>query len=263
MIAKDRDSGLQPFCIVGNAGTTNSGAFDNLNSLADVAQEEDMWFHVDAAFGYFVSLSTELKHLVAGIERADSVALDFHKWMQTPYGVGAALIRDKECHRTTFEHIPDYLVRQPSGPAGNVFWFMDYSIELSRRFLALKLWMSFKEHGTEAIGKIVDQNYRQARYLVSLINKTPELELVVPCPTIIICFRYVLEGKSDHELNKLNQDILVNIQKKGVSFPSYTTLEGKYCIRSCFVQHRVTIDDVDILYNEVLRAADECKGKYL
>src|SRR5215207_2420149 len=168
--AQDRAAGMQPFCIVGTAGTTNTGGMDDLTRIADICQREDLWFHVDGAFGAFAALSPGLKHLTAGMERADSLAFDWHKWPQLPFEIGCVLVRDGALHRQTFALRPDYLKHEDRGIAGGDIWFSDYGIELSRSLKALKVWMSLKTHGIGQITRLVEQNVEQARYFGKLVE---------------------------------------------------------------------------------------------
>jgi glutamate/tyrosine decarboxylase-like PLP-dependent enzyme len=160
-ISQDRADGLQPFCVIGHAGTVNTGAFDDLERLADLCEREDLWFHVDGAFGALVALSPELKHLTKGIHRADSLAFDMHKWMYMPYEIACVLINNREQHAHTFSLTPDYLVHQPRGVGGGATWFSDYGIQLSRGFRALKAWMSIQEYGIDKYGRMILQNVEQ------------------------------------------------------------------------------------------------------
>ena len=252
-IAADRRAGFQPFCVVGTAGTVNTGAIDNLQALADLCQEEGLWFHVDGAIGSVLALSPNQCERVQGMQRADSLALDLHKWMYIPYEAGCALVANKEAHRSAFAEHTDYLARARGGLAGGAHWFSDYGIQLSRGFRALKVWMSFKEHGIHKYGRMVDQNIAQAKYLARLVEQTPELELLAPAPLNIVCFRYKAGGLNLAELNQLNQELLVRLHESGLAAPSYTTLNGIYALRVANTNQRSRRDDFDLLVEAVLR----------
>ncbi len=261
-IAADRHAGFQPFCVVGNAGTVNTGAIDDLSALADLCEEQDLWFHVDGAIGSVLALSPNLCDRVEGMQRANSLALDLHKWMYIPYEAGCALVADKEAHRRAFAEHPDYLARARGGLAGGSHWFSDYGIQLSRGFRALKIWMSFKEHGIHKYGRMVEQNIAQAQYLVSLIEQTPELELLAPAPLNIVCFRYRIPGLSVEELNRLNQELLVHLHESGIAAPSYTTLNGNYALRVANTNQRSRREDFDLLVATLLRLGHELEPEF-
>ncbi len=173
-IAQDRQAGLQPFCVIGNAGTVNTGALDDLEALAVISRQEGLWYHVDGAFGALARLSPALRPLVAGLEKADSLAFDLHKWMYLPFEAGCILVRREEDHRRAFSLTPDYLTHAERGLAGGSHWFSEYGVQLTRGFRALKVWMSIKEHGIDKFGRLILQNVHQARYLASLLDDAPE-----------------------------------------------------------------------------------------
>ncbi|HZM24780.1 MAG TPA: aminotransferase class V-fold PLP-dependent enzyme, partial [Anaerolineales bacterium] len=157
-IKADREAGYRPICVIGNAGTINTGAIDDLNALADLCQREDIWFHVDGAIGAVAVLAENVKAQLSGIERADSVALDLHKWMHVPFEAGCILVRHNDAHRRTFSLTPDYLAHESRGLAAGHLWFTDYGLQLSRQFRALKVWMSIKEHGLDRFGRMIARN---------------------------------------------------------------------------------------------------------
>jgi len=253
MIRKDREQGLLPVCVIGCAGTVNTGATDPLDALADLCSKEDLWFHVDGAFGALAALSPDLSQIVKGLERADSVAFDMHKWMYLPYEVGCTLVRDAEAHRRAFALAPDYLEHTTRGIGGGDVWFSDYGVQLSRGFRALKVWMSFKEHGVEKFGRLIRQNVDQARYLESLIRATPELQLLAPVALNIVCFRYAGRLSDEQVIDALNKELLLRLHEEGVVAPSYTVVNGKYALRVCITNHRSRREDFDLLVREVLR----------
>ena len=252
-IFEDRQEGYQPICIIGNAGTVNTGAIDDLDRLADICQREGLWFHVDGAFGALAVLSSELRPLLVGMERADSLAFDLHKWMYMPYEVGCALVRQEEDHRRTFSLTPDYLTHSDRGLAGGSIWFSDYGVQLSRGFRALKVWMSMKEHGAEKYGRLIQQNIDQARYLTSQVEDMSELQLLAPVPLNIVCFRFVADNLDDESLNDLNKELLIDLHESGVAAPSYTVIDGKYALRVAITNHRSKREDFELLVREVIR----------
>jgi aromatic-L-amino-acid decarboxylase len=252
-ILEDRQRGYQPICIIGNAGTVNTGAIDDLDRLADICQREELWFHVDGAFGALAALSSELRPLLVGMERADSLAFDLHKWMYMPYEVGCALVRQEEDHRRTFSLTPDYLTHSDRGLAGGSIWFSDYGVQLSRGFRALKVWMSMKEHGAQKYGRLIQQNIDQARYLASQVEDMSELQLLAPVPLNIVCFRFVADDLDDEFLNDLNKELLIDLHESGVAAPSYTVIDGKYALRVAITNHRSKREDFEVLVREVIR----------
>lgn len=252
-INEDRAAGLQPICVIATSGTVNTGAIDPLNDIADLCAKENLWFHIDGAIGAVAMLADNTKDQLAGLDRADSIALDLHKWMHVPFEAGCALVRDKTAHRDTFSVTPEYLARETRGLAAGREWFSDYGVELSRSFRALKVWMSLKEHGAERYGRLMARNVAQAKYLAALIDREPELQLMAPVGLDIVCFRYQPKNRNESELELLNKEILAELQEQGIAAPSYTTLKGKYCLRVAIANHRSKQEDFDVLVNEILR----------
>ncbi|HKX57185.1 MAG TPA: pyridoxal-dependent decarboxylase, partial [Xanthomonadales bacterium] len=239
-ISDDRAAGAIPFCVIGTAGTINTGAIDDLDALADLCQREKLWFHVDGAIGAVAILADNVRDQLKGIERADSIALDLHKWMHIPFEAGCALVRHEAAHRDAFSLTPEYLAREANarGIASGMFWFSDYGLQLSRSFRALKIWMSIKEHGLDKFGRMVARNVEQAHYLGELIAEEPELELCAPIGLDIICYRFNPGGLNPERLERLNRDILGELHEQGIAAPSYTTLKGIYCLRVAIANHR-------------------------
>jgi glutamate/tyrosine decarboxylase-like PLP-dependent enzyme len=256
-IAQDRAEGHYPFCIIGNAGTVNIGGFDDLNALADLAQAENMWFHVDGAFGAFVAITEAYAHLAAGMNRADSIAFDLHKWMYMPIEIGCTLVRDQDAHYEAFTLTPIYLTHGTRGASAGERWFSDYGLQLSRGFRALKAWMSIKHHGFKKYQRLIQQNIEQVMYLSRLVEATPQLELTAPTISNIVCFRYVIDGWSTERLNTLNQNIMYELHERGIAVPSYTTLNGVYALRVANVNHRSRLEDFDALVTAVVNIGQE------
>ena len=256
-IARDRQEGFTPFAIVGTAGTINTGAIDPLDALADLAAREGLWFHIDGAFGAMAMLSPETRHLVKGMERADSLAFDFHKWLSIQYEVGCILVRDGAWHRKTFTVPATYLKPLPRGTGAQPDSTTLRSLQLSRGFKALKAWMSIKEHGFEKLGRMVSKNVAQARYLESLVDVAPELELLAPVPLNVVCFRFRPDDGAPEALDELNQEILMRIQESGLAVPSGRTPGGRFAIAACICNHRSVRSDFDLLVRETLRHGRE------
>jgi aromatic-L-amino-acid decarboxylase len=259
-IKDDRANGFNPVCVVGAAGTTNTAAVDDLNALADICARERCWFHVDGAFGAWAAIAPEYKHLVAGMERADSLAFDLHKWMYLQYPVACILIRDAGHHRQAFSLTPTYLAHGEGdrGLTGvDVPWLSDYGFELSRGFHALKAWMTIKEHGTLKYGRLIRQNIDQAQYLARLVQSAPELELALPVSLNIVNFRYIRPGCNDNELDALNKQIERELQERGIAVPSTVTLRGRNYLHVAVTNHRSRKEDFDLFVREVIRVGTE------
>jgi aromatic-L-amino-acid/L-tryptophan decarboxylase len=238
-IAKDRRQGRLPFLVVASAGTVNTGAFDNLDVVADVAKAHKVWFHVDGAFGALAAFSRPLRPLVAGIERADSIAFDLHKWAHVPYDAGFLLVRDAQKHRSTFANERAYLQRTPRGLGAGKVWPCDLGPDLSRGFRALKVWFTLETFGTERIAAAMERCCRVAKHLEQRLRGLPTFEVVAPVTLNIICFR--VRGASD----KLQEAIVMDLQERGLAAPSLTTLGGRKVIRAAIVNHRTTIRHAD------------------
>ena len=252
-LESDRARGVKPICVIGSAGTVNTGAVDDLDALADLCAEQDLWFHVDGAIGAVGMLSDLVRPMLRGIERADSVALDLHKWLHIPFEAGCALVRNRDAHLQTFSLTPEYLEHGVRGIAGESTWFSDYGLQLSRHFRALKVWMTIKEHGLDRLGRMMTKNVEQARYLGARIDADSNLERVAPVGMDIVCFRYNPGGRTESELEALNREILLQLQEKGIAAPSDTRLHGRYCLRVAIANHRSVREDFDLLVEEVLR----------
>ncbi|HEX6088959.1 MAG TPA: pyridoxal-dependent decarboxylase [Gemmatimonadales bacterium] len=260
-IARDRAAGCVPIAIVGSAGTVNTGAFDDLDALARIAERERIWYHVDGAFGAIAALDPGLRPRLAGMERADSIAFDLHKWMYVPYEAGCILVRDAAAHRATFTLTPGYLARATRGIAAGEIWPSDFGIELSRGFKALKVWMMLKEHGIDRFAALVRQNVEQAQYLERLVRERPDLELLAPVPLNIVCFRYRGDGSlSEQELNDLNAELLMRIHEEAVAVPSTASIRGRKAIRVAISNHRTRRADLELLVEETLRIASQLVG---
>ena len=234
-----------PFAIIGTAGTVNTGAIDDLNAMADIARDTDTWFHVDGAFGALVSLSDQLRPLVAGLERADSVGFDLHKWGYLPFECACVLVRDPALVRSTFATSANYLAPTTRGVIAGGLPFAERGIELTRGFKALKAWMSFKAHGIDALARMIEENVDQARYLASLVDRHPLLERLAPVALNVVCFRYAPGDDA------VNEEILLRLQETGVAVPSGTKVAGRYAIRCAITNHRTCREDLDALVDAV------------
>ena len=246
-IAADRNAGLKPFLVVGTAGTVDIGAIDDLAALSMLCREEGLWFHVDGAYGALGILSPLLAPRLAGLENADSIALDFHKWGQVPYDAGFLIVRDGQQHRETFAAPAAYLRRETRGLAAGSCWPCDLGPDLSRGFRALKTWFTLKTFGLEKLGAMITRTCTLAKYLEQRILAEPRLELLAPVELNIVCFRYRAA-----DANRVNGGIVIAIQESGIAAPSTTLLDGELAIRAAIVNHRTDTCDIDALISAVL-----------
>lgn len=244
-IAGDREAGRTPLAIVASAGTVATGAVDPLRPIADIARNERLWLHVDGAFGVPAALA--VPEMFDGLDLADSISLDAHKWLYQPIDCGCLLYRDRGAARRTFTDSGDY-VRIFSRDADEAFAFFEESIELSRRFRALKLWMSLQYHGRRAYREAIGRDLRHARMLADAVEARPELELLAPVPLNAVCFRH---------RSGSNEAILQRVIARGHVYLSNATINGRFALRACFVNHRTRPEDVHLIVAEVVAAADE------
>ncbi|MDE2200042.1 MAG: cytochrome D ubiquinol oxidase subunit I [Rhodospirillales bacterium] len=252
-IAEDRAAGCIPFLVAGTAGTVDIGAVDNLAALAALCAREKLWFHVDGAFGAMAMLSPALRPMLDGIEAADSVAFDFHKWAQVPYDAGCILVREASRQSDAFAAEAAYLAREKRGLAGGHPWPCDFGPDLSRGFRALKVWMTLKTYGADRLGQVVAQCCALAAALAARVADEPELELLAPVGLNIVCFRYRPDGAmAAADLDRLNADIMVELHESGAFAPSTTRIGGRLAIRAAIVNHRTIEDDVMALADAVL-----------
>jgi len=246
-IGRDRAAGLRPFLIVGNAGTVDVAAIDPLETLADLCEREGLWFHVDGAFGATAYLSKALRPALRGIERSDSIAFDFHKWLHAPYDAACVLVRDGDLHRGTFASEGPYLTRMDRGLAAGTPWFTDYGLDLSRGFRALKVWFTIKEHGARGLAEAIERNCCQARYLAEAIRRDRRFELSAPVMLNIVCFRPRAAGRRAEEVDRLTDEAVIRLQERGVAVISSTTVGSRRAMRVCITNHRSRFEDFDVL----------------
>ncbi|MBL7818796.1 MAG: amino acid decarboxylase [Saprospiraceae bacterium] len=256
-ILEDKKAGKVPFCIVGNAGTVNTGAIDPLSTLQNLATEYGLWFHVDGAFGALAKLDAAFGERLKAIETADSVAFDLHKWMYMNYEVGCVLVRDENIHRSAFAQAASYLAHHERGLASGIEPRSNFGLELSRNFKALKVWMLLKEHGIEKYRRLIRQNIAQIKYLSELIDNQMFLERLSEPVMNVLCFRFNPKNMSDEHLNMLNKEILMRLHEHGIAAPSYGLLNGKYAIRVANVNHRSRKEDFEALVEGVVKLGQE------
>jgi len=249
-IAEDRAAGYHPFIIIGTAGSVDCGAVDPLEALADIAAKEKCWFHVDGAFGAFARLSPEHAIMLDGIERADSLALDFHKWGQVPYDAGCILVRDPALHAQAFAQSLSYLTRADRGLAGNAPWPCDFGPDLSRGFRALKVWMTIAHYGADRLGEMVEECCAVARYLAEAVEADDRFLLMAPVALNIVCF--TVDGLEDDAIDTLVKDL----HESGVAAPSTTRIGEQLVIRAAIVNHRTTRATIDAMLVKILELAE-------
>ncbi len=254
-IQQDRANGLRPACVIATAGTTNTGSIDPLSDLADLCAQEGIWLHVDGCIGALIAIAPQNRHLVGGIDRADSLALDLHKGLHAPFDVGVALIRDRRHHRQTFAENAEYLQKTTRGIAAAEL-LSDYTLDTSRSFRALKVWMTLKEHGVEKFGRLIDQGIEQARHLDGVFAQDARIERMAPTVVDIVCFRFNPGGLDENALRALNIEIMVRLQETGVAAVSDTTIHGRHSLRLAICNHRTQKSDLDLLRAEILRIGD-------
>jgi glutamate/tyrosine decarboxylase-like PLP-dependent enzyme len=255
-ITADREAGNRPICVVAAAGTVNTGAIDDIESIADLCAAEDLWLHVDGAFGAWAALLPEYDSLLRGLRRADSLAFDLHKWMYINFEVAGVLVRDAEAHRSTFSYTPAYLESQGSGRGltggGDLPWIADYDFQLSRSFRSLKAWMTLKEHGIRKFERLIRQNIDQALYLGARIDAHPDFELAAPVSMNVVAFRYVRPGQDEAWHKRLNEHILAELQEQGLAVLSSTTIRDQFYLRAGITNHRSTLEDFDRVIEDIL-----------
>ncbi len=254
-IVVDIADGFVPFLVIGTAGSVDTGAIDDLHTIAAICRREKVWFHVDAAFGAIGMLSQNVRNLLKGISESDSVAFDFHKWGQVQYDAGCLVVKDSNAHTTAFSSNPNYLSREPRGLAAGYPWPCDLGPDLSRGFRALKIWFTLQAYGADKLGAVVDHCCALAEAMGNRIEEEQELELVAPVTLNIVCFRYVPITNlidANHDLDQLNKDIVADLQESGLAAPSTTIVNNKLAIRAAFVNHRTSHKDVNDLLDGVL-----------
>lgn len=260
VIHADKEKGYHPICAIGVAGTTNTGTVDDLSAVAEVCEQHNLWYHVDAAYGGPAAKVDSVSHLFKGIERADSVVVNPHKWMFVPFEAGGVLVKNPEHLRATFSTIPDYLKSDQTGEPRTDL--MEYNLPLTKEFKALKVWMTLKAYGARKIRETINEDIEKAKYLVDRIKNEPYLSLMAPAPLSIVCFRYSPPGTalSERELNNLNDAIIHHIEQDGRVFLTGTKIRGETAMRVCFINHRTERKHIDELVEVVLEIGKEVSG---
>jgi aromatic-L-amino-acid/L-tryptophan decarboxylase len=249
-VKQDRADGFRPFCVIATAGTVNTGGSDDIAALADFCRSENLWLHVDGAFGALTILCPELAPRLAGVDRAHSLAFDFHKWLHVPYDAGCLLVRDETTLRDTFADRAPYLASDAALAGGDI-WPCDLGLELSRGFRALKVWFTLQEHGTRTLGEAIARNCQQAQTLAAALAARPAIRVMAPVPLQIVCCRYEPDSMSDTATDALNAELVATLQRRGIAAPSTCRIGGRLCIRINITNHRTSDADLIILVEAI------------
>ncbi len=262
-IQQDESNGFVPFCIVGNAGTVNTGAIDPLDVLAGLSHRFGMWLHVDGAYGAVGKLDADVAPLFRGLERADSITLDAHKWLSVPVECGCVLVRDGEALRDAFSLVPPYLRTEPGKGIGNLPWFSEYGFQQSRGFRALKLWATLAHSGRSGLATQIARHNALARYLERRIQAYPDLELCSAGKLSIVCFRCCPGAvRGDEEaLNTLNKEVMERVQSEGVAFLTSALLRGRFVLRACILHYGTSEQDIDVMVEAVRQTASAAAAR--
>ena len=260
-IEGDLRQSLRPCCVVASAGTVNTGVVDPLEAIADISNEFDLWFHVDGAYGAPGVLDKRRKHLFRGLERADSVSLDPHKWLYVPVDAGCLLFRDPNPVKATFSTEDADYIKVHGHSEDEAFAFWDYGVELSRRFRALKVWLTLSYYGARRIAQAVSDDISLAAYLGELVSAANDFELLAPVELSICCFRYVPPGTTaatmNRELDRLNAALMARVQTSGRAYISNATVRGHFALRACITNFRTTKSDIELTLEAIRDAARE------
>lgn len=273
-IQDDLRDGLRPFCVVGSAGTVNTGAIDRLGEIAGIAQEFGLWFHVDGAYGALGALDERKRPLFAGLDAADSVSLDPHKWLYVPVDSGCLLFRNDAGARAAFRSADADYIKVHEHADEEAFAFWDHGVELSRRFRALKIWLTLRYYGTRRIAEAITDDNSLAEYLARRVTEAEDFELLAPVELSICCFRYVprefqtkLRSRAaaelsqiDSVLNQLNAQIMHAVQRGGQAYVSNATIAGKFALRACITNFRTSCADIDKTIEIIRQTARQIGG---
>jgi len=252
-VEEDVAAGRRPIAVVATAGTVSTGAIDPLRLIAEVARRRGLWMHVDGAYGALAALA--IPEAFEGMALADSISLDAHKWLYQPLDCGCLLYRDPGAAQAAFSHTGDYTRSLLEDPVER-FAFFEESLELSRRFRAIKPWLSLRYHGVRAYRESIRTDLALAQRLAAAVDARPELERLAPVSLSAVCFRHRGDGRqTDAELDRLNQDLLLRVVRRGRVYLSNATVRGRFALRACLVNHRTTESDVDAVVTEVLAAS--------
>lgn len=257
-VSDDRERGELPFCLIANAGTTNTGAVDPLAELVEFCRDQDLWLHVDGAYGAAAAFSPRGKELLRGLEQVDSLSLDPHKWLFQPFEIGCVLLRDAGLLRQTYAYTAEYL-KDTERDLEEINYY-DYGIQLTRGFRALKLWLSLKAFGARAFRQAIEQGFEMAELAERIVRQSPHLELITPAEMGILTFRVVRAGMKEEELNELNRQLVQTMVADGFAFANSTTLRGRVAIRLCPINPRTTEEHLRATLHWIERLGLDGKG---
>lgn len=257
-VSADREAGLRPMAVVGSAGTVGTGAIDPLDAIADLCAEHGLWFHIDAAYGGPGVLDERVAARFAGLERADSVAIDPHKWLSVPVECGCVFVRDGALLRQTFSLVPPYVQVEEGKGFGGLPWYAEYGFQQSRGFRALKTWMSLAHAGRDGIAQTIRRHNDLARSLASRIDDHPRLQLLVAPELSIVCFHYLPAGADDEaiDLNALNKTLMERVQASGEAFVTQAMLGSVFALRANVLHYATSETDLDALVDVIVRLGD-------
>ena len=259
LIVQDRTRGKRPFMVVGSAGTTNTGAVDPLDELADIAKEEGLWFHVDGAYGAAFNMTARGARTLTGLSRSDSVSLDPHKAFFVPYGTGCLLVRDGQALREAHSLTSAYMPQLQEDPL--LVDFCEVSPELSRSFRGLQVWLPMKLHGIGAFRRLLDEKLDLTDWTLSQLEKLPDLEIMAQPSLTVIAFRFQRSDIDLETLNRLNQELLAKIVERGRVYLTPTWLYGKFVIRICILSYRTHQDRLEMLLEDLEQALAAIRGR--
>jgi glutamate/tyrosine decarboxylase-like PLP-dependent enzyme len=261
-VARDRATGLAPFCVSATAGTVGTGAFDPLDALADFCAAQNLWLHVDGAYGALAAAAPEVAERCRGLARADSLALDPHKWLSVPVECGCVLVRDGQLLRDTFSFVPSYLRTEEGKGFGGLPWFSEYGFQQTRGFRALKLWLVLQHLGRAGVQRHLARHLALARTLAELVDAAPDLERLAPVELSIVCFRFVPPGadRDPAATDALNKRIMEVVQADGRAFLTNATVGGRFALRACVLHYGTTESDLELLVRAVREAGARLAG---
>ncbi|MHA1167979.1 MAG: pyridoxal phosphate-dependent decarboxylase family protein, partial [Candidatus Hodarchaeales archaeon] len=254
-IEKDKKRGLKPFCVIGTAGTTSTGSIDPLEDIALICRQNDLWFHVDGAYGGFANLTDEGKEKLKGIELADSVTLDPHKWLMLPYEIGCIVVKNKASLKESFSIVPPYLKEPGGNGTDGLTNYYEMGIQLSRQFRALKLWMALKYHGITYFENQIKKNFEMARLFYSKLSKDSNFQILTKPQLSVVCFRYNPPNLSKEEVNGMNRELYGILKAEGKVYFSTAVLKDQFYLRACFINFRTGPADLDIAFEELQKTA--------
>ena len=253
-VAEDRKQGRQPFCVIGTAGSVDFGEFDDLEALAEFCAEESLWLHVDGAFGAWVRIAdAPWNEFAKGIERADSLAFDFHKWMYVQYDCGAVLVRDEAAHRAAFAGRPAYLESQTRGVGAGEPWYCDYGVDMSRGFRALKVWAALRAHGSDVFARAITRNCELAALMGARVQASDTLRLIYPVKLNVCCFSAAPSAWEGAAQDRLNIEVAQRLQLNGEAVFSTTRIDGRVVLRAAITNHRSAPADIEEAISAAVR----------